>query len=112
MYLFLFGMKRWISYLFIVILTVFTLPVKQMGDALLKKNTTDQIDDTNTSASETAKQQQQMQEEVLHKYILPSSTTGFQLLSINYSLIKLQVADSRLVPHFVPEIPTPPPNNC
>lgn len=105
-------MKRWISYLFIVILSVFTLPVKQIGESLLKKNTTEQLDDTNADAGETAKQQQQMQEEVLHKFILPSSATGVQLLAIHARLLKLRLADSRLVPHFVPEIPTPPPNNC
>lgn len=105
-------MKKWIGYLFLVIFLVFTLPVKQIGESLLKKNTTDQVDDTDANTNETAKQQQQMQEEVLHKCILPSYMACSGALDINHSADKMLLADCRLIPHFVPDIATPPPNQA
>ena len=103
-------MKKWISCLFIIILLVFILPVKQIGESLLKKNTTDQVDDTDANANETAKQQQQLQEEVWHQYILPTYAPGLDKMIARPSVTKRVLATCRLTPHFVPDITTPPPN--
>ena len=102
-------MKKCVSYLFIVILAIFTLPVKQLGDTLLKKNNT-QMEDASTDVNDMAKQQQQMQEEVLHKCILPQFHISPSKIIIANRALRRQVKDSRLIPHFVPDIATPPPN--
>lgn len=105
-------MKKWIGYLFLVIFLIFTLPVKQIGESLLKKNTNEQVDGSDANTNETAKQQQQMQEEVLHKCILPYYAACSGALDINLAADEMFLADCRLIPHFVPDIATPPPNRA
>lgn len=103
-------MKKFIAYIFIIVFLFSVLPVREIGKLLGKQQTTEEVhsDDAPDSDDFAGK---------VKKEIDPFTEAGFYteadiLGSYNH---KVQVAihgSSVLPDHFVPRIPTPPPNFC
>lgn len=106
-------MKYWVSCLLMILFSLQQLPVKELGKLLVKKTSTEQVEDgdgSGTDEDNPSPLKQLKEKEDPLKYCM--STVSFQFKEV---IVTHQVATAlhkahRLVPHFVPDIATPPPN--
>ena len=102
-------MKKFIAFIFLIVFLFSVLPVREIGKLLGKQQTTEEVhnDDAPAGDDDFAGK--------VKKEIDPFTETGYYteadvLESYNH---KIQVAihgTSVLPDHFIPSIPTPPPN--
>ena len=110
--LFLWVMKVWISLFLIALFSLQQLPVKELGKLLAKKTCTEQsADDDTPSGDDTPGPFKQLKEKAdLDKYCTTPFLFQTRELATRHRVATALHEAQRLMPHFVPEILTPPPN--
>ena len=101
-------MKLLLSYFLIILFSLQSLPVKELGKLLVKKSATEQVQDADEEMEKEASSKQW--KEYNQKLYLHSPSYVFHA---TFTALKVAIAlqDAGIIrPHFVPDIPTPPPN--
>lgn len=102
-------MKLWVSYLLIILFSLQQLPVKELGKLLVKKSTTEQVQDSDEANNEDTPAPKQFKEDPL-KYCLHPVSFHLKEIIITHRVETALHEAHQFIPHFVPDIVTPPPN--
>lgn len=107
-------MKLWISYLLIALFSLQQLPVKELSKLLLKKVCTEQsTDDEGAASNDNPTSSKQLKEkEDADKFCQHTLFFHFKEVAVSHRIETALHEAQRLVPHFVPDIITPPPNQA
>ena len=105
-------MKVWISLLLIALFSLQQLPVKELGKLLVKKSCTEQsTDDEAATGDDAPNPSKQLKEKAdLDKYCTTPFLLHTREVATRHRIETALHEAQRLMPHFVPEILTPPPN--